>query len=447
MFLALGVQATGVFVWYHVFENHLVSFTSDSPRYVDFRWSYPEIWGQLSGPAYPAFLKLVWFFDPKLVILPDIQLVFHLGTVLFFAFCLVEFGFSEITALAAASPLLYANTIYQFHSVVQTDSMACSLGLLSVACLLLTLRHPSSLKAWTALVFSLFCAYQVRPAYVFLVGLVPALGIVLGFLRYGVGRLMAIKYYIGAKLGVACLGPFLLFCGLRWFVVGHFGLVSFGGYNLVGIVSQFLNPGDEERLPPEFQPITRAILRAQNDQHLIRINSEGYRVLSFQEIQNNYNIYIYKIIAPYLESQQILRPVPINTFLVRFSKALLLLHPESYRRWLIEALTKALGQYPDPMWLLCLSSCLALTFLVRTVLTRSTNSIQQRRMEQVWGSVILAIGLGHFAANIVLVVLVEPPIARYLDAAYVYFPSILILGITLNTISILRMGRTLRRGI
>ena len=54
--------------------------------------------------------------------------------------------------------------------------------------------------------------------------------------------------------------PFLLFCFLRWVVVGHFGLVSFGGMNIIGIAGQFLTEDMIPKLPETVQPLAVRVL-------------------------------------------------------------------------------------------------------------------------------------------------------------------------------------------
>ena len=79
-------------------------------------------------------------------------------------------------------------------------------------------------------------AYHIRPSYLFLVPLVPGLGLVLSrigdpacsWARRGIFR---------RRLRRPCCVPLLGYCAARYFITGHFGLVSFAGYNLAGLAS------------------------------------------------------------------------------------------------------------------------------------------------------------------------------------------------------------------
>jgi hypothetical protein len=104
-----------------------------------------------------------------------------------------------------------------------------------------------------------FFAYQIRPAYLFLVVAIPLLAAVLG--REGEReRSGASPRRLVATALAVCLLPLLAFSVLRWSLVGRLGLVSFEGFNLAGIALSLLSPAVVAELPAEHRPLAQAIL-------------------------------------------------------------------------------------------------------------------------------------------------------------------------------------------
>ena len=107
--------------------------------------------------------------------------LFFVGVTGFFA-GVWAYGGSAWLALAAASPLLYGQTLDLFGRM-QPDFVACGLVLIAVASLLSLIVRPRNAALWLILVVSGFAAYQTRPATLFIVGWLPVIGWLLRALR------------------------------------------------------------------------------------------------------------------------------------------------------------------------------------------------------------------------------------------------------------------------
>ena len=408
----------------------------DSKGYLQFDWSFPALFTNIRTIGYPAFLRIVELMDPRLVSLAMLQLWIHLFAVFFFALSLASLGVSSGMVLCISTPLLYSPAMRTTYFHLMSDSLACSLGLFVVAMAVLVVRYPSRRLAWGVLAFTLFATYLVRPAYIFLILFIPLLILFLGLVRIGVRRFKPLLTFFITRSVVGCIAPFILFCSLRLVTVGHFGLVSFGGYNMVGIISQFLNPEDMATLPLEFHPLAEKIFLERQKRNLINIDVDGRRFIAPNEIMNNYNLYIHYIIVPYLEEQGMQTP-DINRTLVRFSKILLHLHAHDYVHWLLYSLAYALANFPDPIFISVLSLILFVSFLLRSIVGRSrSQTIDVAPSMDV--SVIVAIGMGYLMCKVFLVILVELPVARYVLPAFLFLPSVLLAGILANCRAILR---------
>jgi hypothetical protein len=129
--------------------------------------------------AYPYFLKAVRAVSPSLAALPLFYLTLHIGAAFVFYFGLRAVSTPGWLAMAMAGSLLFSTTLFDFGWIIMADAPAMSLGIATMGALLLVLGRPRSPVASVGLTLSLFLTYQTRPAYLFLLGLVPLLGVVL----------------------------------------------------------------------------------------------------------------------------------------------------------------------------------------------------------------------------------------------------------------------------
>jgi hypothetical protein len=133
----------------------------------------------------------------------------------------------------------------------------------------------------------------------------------------------------GGGFSAATLVPFALFCTVRWAVVGHWGLVSFGGYNLIGIVGQFLEPDSVESLPHRLQPLAQGMLDK-------RAELPSYdSPTSFVAMEQAYNPTIWQMAVPTARELHGDDAVAVNRALTELSGRLLRQNLPSYGRWLI----------------------------------------------------------------------------------------------------------------
>ncbi len=207
--------------------------------------------------GYPLFLKLFGPLPDDYALVPIIHMaLFFLAVTLFYA-AVREFSGSSWMALAIASPLLYTCGLVYIKRI-GTDAPAMALALTAVSLLLLVAKRPGSALSWIGLGLAVFLACQVRPSSLFLLLLIPLAGVVVGACARG-SALRALPF--ASALAAVTVGPFLLFCLLRLFVVGEFGLVSFTGYNAIGIAASMLDAEVLRELPEENQLLAWAILR------------------------------------------------------------------------------------------------------------------------------------------------------------------------------------------
>ena len=101
------------------------------------------------------------------------------ASVFFFDASLRRFGASPWMSLAASSGLIYAALPVRTPvAQLLTDFCSMLLAVIAVGFLLRLVANRKAPIAWLGLTASLAATYQVRPAYLFLVPLIPVLGVV-----------------------------------------------------------------------------------------------------------------------------------------------------------------------------------------------------------------------------------------------------------------------------
>ncbi len=395
----------------------------DSPGYVDFPWHSPrQALGHLRTPAYPAFLKVAGFLAAEQRAVPAAQMCFYFGAAALLFWALRQGTGATGVSLAAASGLLYANILHGYVSTVATDTLAAAAGIAAVALTIRFVARPSFLSA-VGIAMAATAGWLVRPAYLFLVVLCPLLAwLVVRVRREGLPRAPG---RIGLALRVLALtaGPLLAYCTLRAAVVGQFGVVSFGGYNLVGVSGQFLTPADLDRLPAEVRPIAETVLdqRASAQQPVSPYDNEP--PLHYLRLETRYDHTIWNEFKPAAEKVVGVEPAAINPRLKTLGATLVRNHPRDYAVWLVKATRQGAKKLTwdfldNPVGLvtsLLLAAVLALTASLRGFAGSWTDEVD-------WAAfrILVLTTIAYAATSLAVVIPVCPPLGRFTDAAGVF---------------------------
>ena len=211
--------------------------------------------------GYPLFLRGADLLADAHRAVPACQFLLHVVAVLLFWRGLRALIPPTWASMLVASVLLYSNVHLRYVSTLAPDCLASSTSIAAVAGLLIVGVGRGSKWHWAWLTAAVAAAYHLRPAYVFLVPLIPLLGGLLGCLagRPGIGGRPRWRLVGGLLLVTAV--PLMAYSSLRGMAIGRFGLVSFGGNNFAGVMTVFLTPELEPRLPREVRPLATAVLK------------------------------------------------------------------------------------------------------------------------------------------------------------------------------------------
>jgi hypothetical protein len=388
--------------------------------------------------GYPFFLRSVRTFGHWLNPVPTFQILLYFASLFLFWYSVRRFSGSGWLAWAAVVPLPWAG-VMTLATFVQPDFLAAAASIVAVSCVLVLAAAPARVGWWIGLGVATFCAYQLRPAAVFLVAFLPLLGVVLKYLRGNRGWRQLWRWTAAA--GLATFLPFLAFCGLRWATVGHFGVVSFGGLNQAGMAANFIDNRVVRELPQEHRRLARNILRQRRKRGWETMHLRSSTIDHFAQYSDN----IWRVAIPVAQKEYkeisalpeghpqravgMERPARVvqNEMLSRASKAIVRLRPGLYFKWVTSALVYGLKQLLNYVWIVAPALLILFSMPIFLLATRATDAPTPRSEpgELVTLISLLALGVGYFAAYLLLVSLVSFPFSRYFVSLTVFLPSAL----------------------
>ncbi|MBF0625673.1 MAG: hypothetical protein HQL82_12795 [Magnetococcales bacterium] len=401
------------------------------PDTIDYTFFAQQTWTErltsLRTIGYPIFLYLHSLVADQFRLVPLWHFLLHIATVVVFQSSLLQFGFRTWTAFLAASALVYASILRYFGHAILTDAPGTALIILLTALLLFSLTRPRS-RWWLAgLGVGLFVSYQVRPANLYLVALIPLLGGMLYPLTPGNPATRCwttpdFRRHL-QRLTLVSLVPFLLFCGLRWVTVGHFGLVSFGGHNAIGVLASLVQAETVDQLDPEVRPLARAIA-AERERRGMEWPFSRLGWIRYEIWFKEYNPNSHEVALPAALKLAGGSRVEANRMMTRLSWAILFQHPDLYARWVVASFAESLcGLVRREATLQATALLLLLAFTAARMRPRLPEAaVRQQERET---TVLLLISLLFFLSGTLLVVLVEQPLERYIFSTAVFIPSLL----------------------
>ncbi|HEX4954345.1 MAG TPA: hypothetical protein VF017_13215 [Thermoanaerobaculia bacterium] len=383
-------------------------------------------------PGYPLFLRGLLPLCPDRSCVPFVHRLLVALAVAGLWLGLTRWGLSGWTALVAAGPVLFSPLVQQWSPLVMTDVPAAALAVGAVALLLAAVARPGH-WTWLALGALVAATWLVRPAYLFLVPLVPLAGVGLAWLRggSGSGEGKPARWRALGVLALVTLGPFLAYSALRWIVAGHFAAASFGGFNAIGIAASLINDRTVATLPAEDRPLAEEIQRRRKRAGLAPIRRGSRMALWWQQYTPNvWDVAVPAVQAQVVADHGIEKPgapqnswvhVEMNRRLSRLSLRLLAQRKGLYGRWLAYGWRHALASTwarPEVRWP-------AVALAVGVVLT-----LLRRRQAALRPALALpALATAYYLAAMTLVLLVEPAVSRYLWAAEILLPGFLLAGV------------------
>jgi len=322
---------------------------------------------------------------------------------------------------------------------VQPDFLAAATTVVAVSCLLVLAVGPANIGWWIGLGVATFSAYQLRPAAVFLVAFLPVLGFVLKWLRRDRNWKQLSQWTAIASLVIFL--PFLAFSSLRWATVGHFGVVSFGGPNQAGMAASFIDAQVVRQLPQEHQGLARNMMKMRRKRGWEAMTRRSAIIDYF--VQYSDNIWRVAIPAAQKEYKRISalpedhpdrldgmeRPARVvqNEMLSQASRAIVRLRPGLYFKWVTSALVYGLKQLLNYVWIVAPALLILFSAPIFLLANRASGASISPLESNVLSTLIglLVLGVGYFAAYLLLVSLISFPFTRYFVSLTLFLPCAL----------------------
>jgi hypothetical protein len=388
--------------------------------------------------GFPLVVKAVREISPSYWLLPWLQLLIHVGGVLVLYAGLRQVGFCSLLAVLVCLPSLFADLItrqFALHHIL-TDAIGHALLLTATGAFFLVLARPDRPLRWLLLTFSIFAAYQTRPAYQSLIVAMPLCAVLLrSFVPPPHSRWLFVSV-----ICLAALGPYLAFCTLRYQVVGHFGLVSFTGTNLAGITSVILTEEMVPHIRPEHRSLARDILQRRSLPTLKRRHFASFYLpipqggsagdLWFYICYNQYDDIQWQCAWKYADEKYGKDQIRIDRALLEFSVDVIGAAPEvyavvvghSFSRSLLNILNRDATRVP--LIGFCVLLAIAGIKRWRGKLPPEDPAEVQRGTKLLTLIGVPAIVL--FLSQVCLIVLVAMPDPRYIDPAATLLPGIIV---------------------
>ena len=430
----LIAQCIAIAVWLQAPGRFQPQVVNDTAGYVEFPWhNWNDALGYYRTPGFPALLKAVGWIAPDWRAVPPAHYVLYCAAVLVYFAGGCRLTGRAAVMCAAARGLLYSRILHGYLGTIATDVPAAAAGI-AVCGLVLWKLSGGGFRVTLFLALAVTAGWLLRPAYLFLVPLPAALAWTLHNVRSDAAD--SRRWASAGSMFLFCVAPLLAYAALRWSVVGEFGVVSFGGYNLVGISGQFLTPDDMPRLQEELQPVAESALARRGDGAAPVTDFDAEPRLHYLRMEQRYDPTIWYEFEPAARQQAGEDYEQINRLLRNIGTASLRLHPRDYVIWLAkatrQAAKKVLWDFADnPVSLALLLIAVVLVWRPRFVGSISASSPVHNPDA---GSirVLLVVATLYLVLSLCVVIPVCPPLGRMTDAAAVLLTAPLAAWIAAN---------------
>jgi len=417
--------------------------------------NWPEIWGLPRAPFFGTFLNFFDTFEGVRPILEGaertswenendrffyyplfvISIYFISALSLFYAFSV--YGLNTKAASSIPFGLIISNSLILYGNILHPELLSLSLIILSIsgAVLLSTERNNIFILIFTAscVVFS----YLIKPAFITFIVFTPIIYVVLNYKN--INRLKQ-----GLFLFLLCFSPFLLFSLLRYFVVGDFNIVSFGGFQMTGIAGLMIDSNVVLSLPVEIIDVAQNVLDKKNklieDSTLMALPLNSYGEVSFISVAlgyfdilaRNYDAIVYGVMADLQMPNE--SWVEFNARMQSFTIEVIRSKPVYYLCWIIGATARFIGR-SIVMNLPLMSSIIGIIVLL--LVKTSTKKIIKLTLSRDEIICLIVIPLIFALSSGVLSILVSFPAHRYIDSS-----NIMLAGFSIFLFQLLIDGKS-----
>ena len=393
----------------------------DSASYLDFPFdSLDAALRSIRTPGYPIWLRAVESFG-GIDRVPVCQVIIHATAVSLLVFELRRRSMPGLQLFVVAVCVAVGCTPADHVSVVSTDALAASMGVIATACLLRWSRLKADGVAAAMVVVVTVTAIMIRPAYLFLV----PWSLVAGWMLLRMADVSRIKSTRRSLLLVTFISiPILGWMTLRQQVVGEFAMVPFGHQNLAGILVQLVSDEELNNVGGEAAELAVEIVAEKS-----RLADTGHRFAqgdpaATMTVDARWDEMTYFVVIP--AAQRIVGDdrVAQHKEVAKLNRAIIRLWPQRYIVWLLKSVRRgawaiAADMVMHPIFLIAI--LLAMAWVLFRSMNESAEPISIAPQSSLAALSIVAIT--YLLMKLGFVILTSPPIGRFADAAAILLPA------------------------
>ncbi|MBF0143803.1 MAG: hypothetical protein HQL59_10155 [Magnetococcales bacterium] len=468
------------YMYLHVFGSSCCLITRDSRLYLGLASgdkSWTEMLGTVVPLGYPIYLmahKLIFGSYSWVAI---VQLLMYEFSVLLFFIALLRAGFSAFGAVASVLPLVFTDDLFGY---IAPEALSSPFVLISLSMVIFIKFDSSRFSTivrrgmWLVLVVAVAVIYHGRPSSLPYLIIIPFFAVFLEFFSgWNLGLRIQWKPLVGVffRYLSATFLPYLGYCVFRLIIVGHFGLVSYGGSTAIGVTAPLLKAETIPLLSAELRPLAGAMLQAKADNRAILNALPGAREFDDEEMKKYGNIMeaayetygmikrhtlgrviwedlspdatvfgfpihnYYKMVAHYDDYRVLVGWKPavvlfggdrteINKIFTRLASELIVLYPVEYARWVISGLAASWSRMCRRV---TFDGYLMLLFLplamVNFIAAESGGMKPACRVLNREVGFTLVLAAAVFVPLSLLLALVTMPLDRYVDVTATFVPT------------------------
>jgi hypothetical protein len=314
-------------------------------------------------PVYPAVVRTARLFGEGYAALPYMQYSLFATASAAYFFCCVLAGFKPWESLLLSAPLAGSAILKELGNYMMPETVGTAFCVAAAGLLILMASQGSTRVRNLCLSLCITCACLTRPAFLFLPLLAPVTVALMtpSFRRDNLCPGFSGQFFTTLAWTSA---PLLMYSLLRLALVGHFGIVSFGGVAIAGIGTNPVvldEPTARGLRSNEMRRLAEAILDKRREVGLTNPANRPLFVFSADSInkrplveawQQSFDPSIYDVALPatralyQASNADVLNPdwTLINSKLGQLSSATISQHKAQYIKWIASVIQSGFQQ-------------------------------------------------------------------------------------------------------
>lgn len=411
----------------------------DSASYIEYPFdSFDQALRSTRTVGYPLVIKLFsGVFGYRS--LPLVHLLLHGTAAWMLLLELARWGMSFHARWAATLAIALGCTMLDNLSIVATDLVAASIGVMATACLLAWARRLTSpaiasdaapnglmnLLCIASVAFFGFLAITMRPAYLALILWLPLVGTLLLMRRSSRFRALPMKraLVLASLSSIAIVIAIGIWVIVRGVSVNDFSVLPFGHQNLAGIAIQLASDDELRNVSKGNADLANAIVVEKELYYQKLGKTPQTGVPSTLLMEQRWDDYVWWVVVPAADKLFPQDTIASHNAIASLNREIIVSYPMRYVRWLMLAARRAAwGTAANiVMHPIFLTGLIVILVLELGRAYRGASSMPCSEPDAF--NALFIVAVTYFVINTGFVILTSPPLGRFIDAAAIFIPA------------------------